>query len=33
MSEAGVDTLVAVPCGTDKPGVIRALAAATLGAS
>jgi len=30
---AGADTLVAVPCGADRPGVIRALAAATLGAS
>jgi F420-dependent oxidoreductase-like protein len=27
---AGVDTLVAVPCGEDKPGVLRALAAATV---
>ena len=30
---AGADTLVAVPCGADRPGVIRALAAATLGVS
>lgn len=27
---AGVTTLVAVPCGDDKPGVLRALAAATV---
>lgn len=27
---AGVTTLVAVPCGEDKPGVLRALAAATV---
>jgi F420-dependent oxidoreductase-like protein len=27
---AGVDTLVAVPCGEDRPGVVRALAAATV---
>jgi F420-dependent oxidoreductase-like protein len=27
---AGVNTLVAVPCGEDKPGVLRALAAATV---
>jgi F420-dependent oxidoreductase-like protein len=27
---AGVNTLVAVPCGDDKPGVLRALAAATV---
>jgi hypothetical protein len=27
---AGVTTLVAVPCGEDKPGVVRALAAATV---
>ena len=29
---AGVDTLVAVPCGPDRTGIVRALAAATAGA-
>jgi F420-dependent oxidoreductase-like protein len=28
---AGVDTMIAVPCGPDRPAVVRALAAATLG--
>jgi F420-dependent oxidoreductase-like protein len=28
--DAGVDTLVAVPCGPDRPAVVRALAAATV---
>ena len=31
-ADAGVTTLVAVPCGPDRPGIVRALAEATVGA-